>query len=255
MAKTRARIRRLLGFAALLGGLAAVASSGPTVLATAEDERYGTFLVDEVGATLYAYAEDEPGAVACTAACATMWPPLLVQGGEPAAGDGLDPDAVGTVRRPDGTIQVAYGGNPLYRSASDRGPGDVSGHDVAEGWHLVDPNGRRIGLDEPPEAAGSAPTAERMRRGERVYLVHCAECHGVQGDERADPRAVTLAGNERAVGNAGRVARQIVRGGGFMPPFGRDLSNDDVAAVATYVRNAWGNDYGEVTTEDVEGVR
>jgi mono/diheme cytochrome c family protein len=40
-----------------------------------------------------------------------------------------------------------------------------------------------------------------------------------------------------------------------MPPF-RDVLNDrKIAAIATYIRNAWGNTYGIVTPADVAGLR
>ena len=40
-----------------------------------------------------------------------------------------------------------------------------------------------------------------------------------------------------------------------MPPFGHTLSDPDVAAVATYVRNAWGNKAGAVMPLNVQKTR
>ena len=56
---------------------------------------------------------------------------------------------------------------------------------------------------------------------------------------------------------------QVVLGGAFapstagnprpfgMPPFANALSDEDIAAVATYVRNAWGNQAAAVRPQDV----
>ena len=40
-----------------------------------------------------------------------------------------------------------------------------------------------------------------------------------------------------------------------MPPYGGKLSDDDVAALLTYVRSAWGNRGGAVSASDVRSVR
>jgi mono/diheme cytochrome c family protein len=40
-----------------------------------------------------------------------------------------------------------------------------------------------------------------------------------------------------------------------MPAFGRFLTDDQIAAVATYIRNAWGNAAPAVTAEQVKHMR
>jgi mono/diheme cytochrome c family protein len=40
-----------------------------------------------------------------------------------------------------------------------------------------------------------------------------------------------------------------------MPPFNWKLSDEQIAAVATFVRNAWGNAASVVTAEEVKSVR
>jgi len=40
-----------------------------------------------------------------------------------------------------------------------------------------------------------------------------------------------------------------------MPPFGDKLNDQQVAAVATFIRNAWGNHFGEVKPQAVAEVR
>jgi len=105
-----------------------------------------------------------------------------------------------------------------------------------------------------------------MQRGGKIYWTHCASCHGGQGEgvasiypALAGNRAVTLA-------SANNVVRAI-RWGGFspttpgnpqpfgMPPFGQTLSDGDISAVATFVRQSWGNKANEVSSVDVLRVR
>ena len=54
----------------------------------------------------------------CDALCEQFWPPVLTSG-HPIADTGVDPHAVGTITRPDGTQQVTYQGRPLYLSIND----------------------------------------------------------------------------------------------------------------------------------------
>jgi len=102
--------------------------------------------------SLYELTFDPNGRTTCTTAngCASIWPPLLAQG-RPMAGPGVNPRLIGTLRRPDGALQVTYAGRPLYLFAFDLGPGgrpsgltngeyliDNEAHGV---WYLVSPTG------------------------------------------------------------------------------------------------------------------
>jgi mono/diheme cytochrome c family protein len=62
----------------------------------------------------------------------------------------------------------------------------------------------------------------------------------------------------RLVGNdfltsAGAIIGQIMVGNPEhgMPPFANQLNDREIAAISTYVRNSWGNDYGIVTEQAV----
>ena len=88
--------------------------------------KFGSLLVSAAGMTLYHYTPDKHGTIKCTAACAKFWPPLLVKrGAQPKAGAGVSAAKLSTVKRPDGTTQVAYAGLTLYRYSGDKKPGDV----------------------------------------------------------------------------------------------------------------------------------
>jgi predicted lipoprotein with Yx(FWY)xxD motif len=54
----------------------------------------------------------------CTDLCPMYWPPVLTSG-DPEAGAGVDAHALGKIRRPDGTWQVTYNGEPLHLFVND----------------------------------------------------------------------------------------------------------------------------------------
>jgi len=76
-----------------------------------------------------------------------------------------------------------------------------------------------------------------------------------------------LAGNTSVTEPTGINAIRIVLLGGFapttaahprpysMPPFAQQLSDGEVAAVVSYVRQAWGNEAGPVMERDVAAYR
>jgi predicted lipoprotein with Yx(FWY)xxD motif len=102
-------------------------ASGQTATVGLEpDSSLGKVLVDSRGRTLYLFRKDSRGSSACSAACATAWPPLRISG-RPLAGPGLTPSKLATIRRPDGTPQVVYNGHPLYRYSGDAKRGDANG--------------------------------------------------------------------------------------------------------------------------------
>lgn len=96
--------------------------------------RYGPIVVTDRGYAVYRFTLDAPGASACTGPCTDRWPPLLVPGGTRLTGSDLT-----TFRRPDGTLQLAYRGIPLYVFAGDLDQGDTYGEGVRDiaVWHLV----------------------------------------------------------------------------------------------------------------------
>ena len=100
----------------------------------------GTVLVDRQGMTLYRYGPDGFGAPRCTGPCTSTWTPLTVAPGTRTrvAGPGLAVSDVGTVTRPDGSLQVTYELRPLYTYAGDTAPGQANGQGAAGGrWSVV----------------------------------------------------------------------------------------------------------------------
>jgi predicted lipoprotein with Yx(FWY)xxD motif len=91
----------------------------------------GMVLVDSSGMTLYLLKDETAARIMCTGSCATQWPPLTITSGvQPTVGSGVT-GKVGTVQRPDGTLQVTYDGKPLYTFVGDSGSGQASGQGVS----------------------------------------------------------------------------------------------------------------------------
>jgi predicted lipoprotein with Yx(FWY)xxD motif len=106
----------------------------------------GKALVGSNGRTVYLFQADKNGASACSGACAAAWPPDTVTGA-PQAGSGVNQALLGTITRPDGTIQVTYNGHPLYYFSADTSAGAAHGQGVkafgAE-WYVVSASGSKI---------------------------------------------------------------------------------------------------------------
>lgn len=252
-------------------------TNGGTV-ATATSDSYGTYLVDGSGNALYMLSADSQGTSTCTGDCAQAWPPYTVQG-DPTGGNGVAPELLGTIQRQDGSAQVTYYGMPLYTFSKDQQPGDVSGEGVqAFGgtWTLFSNYATAI---EPPSSSGQqqsqsqsqsqdqnqnqsqnqnlaangnqADVAALQKEGEGIFSSNCAECNGANGQGGQGP---ALSGNTK-LKNTGHVVTQISYGGHGMPPFGDQLSDEQLAAVATYIRTSFGNDFGALTPQDVSANR
>lgn len=137
---------------------AATSSTPPVTTAAAAtvklaDSSLGKILVDANGRTLYELDVDTATKATCTAACTSLWPPLIATG-TPVGGAGLDAAKLGTLDGPNGH-QVTYGGHPLYTFANDKAAGDVNGQGFAGGvWWVVGADGQKV-----TTAAPSATTA------------------------------------------------------------------------------------------------
>jgi predicted lipoprotein with Yx(FWY)xxD motif len=122
------------------------ASSAMTVSLAAISGIPGKALVGSNGRTLYLFAADKNGASACSGACAAAWPPALVTGAT-QAGSGVNQALLGTIKRPDGTMQVTYNGHPLYYFRADTAAGAAHGQGIkafgAE-WYVVNAGGAKI---------------------------------------------------------------------------------------------------------------
>ena len=107
------------------GALGAGSGSARVVMTAKNKTLHKTILVTRSGMSLYSLSVERRGKFICTnGACLSLWKPLTVaKGTTPTGVRGLS-----TVKRPDGRIQVAYKGGPLYTFAGDHKRGDVKGN-------------------------------------------------------------------------------------------------------------------------------
>ncbi|HEX7112799.1 MAG TPA: c-type cytochrome, partial [Mizugakiibacter sp.] len=128
----------------------------------------------------------------------------------------------------------------------------------------------------PAPAASAAPAAvapaaktaaiDPITHGKQIFDSTCAACHqptgsGVPGAFPPLAKSDFLAADpKRAVhivlhGLSGKVTVNGQHYDSMMPPFGPQLSDDDVAHVLTYVLNSWGNPGGRIHKDDVAAAR
>jgi mono/diheme cytochrome c family protein len=85
----------------------------------------------------------------------------------------------------------------------------------------------------------------------------CAVCHQADGTGQTNV-AASLVGSRWVTGDAGRLVRIVLHGKEgrmLMPPAGSTLTDEQLAAVLTYVRRAWGNEASPVTPGAVAETR
>jgi mono/diheme cytochrome c family protein len=114
---------------------------------------------------------------------------------------------------------------------------------------------KSLGQETPAAATSKVPTAEGsllLSLGKNVYDSQCATCHGTNGEGKV-PHYPPLAGNQSIQMSSAVNAIRMVLNGGYppgtagnprpygMPPFAQTLNDNEVAAVVTYIRTAWGN--------------
>ena len=101
-------------------------------------------------------------------------------------------------------------------------------------------------------SASAASAQDQTYAGAEVYRQSgCVVCHGGLGTGGFGPK---LAGDP-ILAISQFVIAQILLGRGQMPPFGDKLSDQQIAAVAQYIRTNWGNDFGPVTSDQVADTR
>jgi mono/diheme cytochrome c family protein len=121
----------------------------------------------------------------------------------------------------------------------------------------------------PPPLSSTLPRSEGsllISLGKTVYDARCAACHGALGEGKP-PHWPPLAGNQSIQMESAVNAIRMVLNGGYppateedprpygMPPFAGLLSDDEVAAVVSYIRTTWGNRGTPVSARDANGLR
>ena len=119
----------------------AATSGGIDTVTVVTNPQYGPILADADGITLYYTLMDTPGSMtsACTADCATSWPPFHT--GKIQVSAPLLASDFGLITRPDGTMQTTYRGWPLYFYSADMAAGDTRGYGAAGIWYVMGTGG------------------------------------------------------------------------------------------------------------------
>jgi mono/diheme cytochrome c family protein len=142
--------------------------------------------------------------------------------------------------------------------------------------HMTDDDGMAISiylksLPARPRVLPTAPDATQMALGEAIFVARCSACHLPPGiPDQPGGGALSdypkLAGDTLVLGrDATTVARIILEGAESpvtthenttysMPSFVA-LTDNEVADVATYIRNAWGNKAPAVKAGDISNLR
>lgn len=121
-------------------------------------------------------------------------------------------------------------------------------------------------VDAMTPAVGTAPDPAVMEKGKAAYMV-CMACHGMNGE--GGPVGPPVAESNWVNGPVSNLIRIQMRGltgpitvsgkeynfPAPMAPMGAASSDEDVAAVLTYIRNSFGNSAPPVLPEQVKALR
>jgi cytochrome c oxidase subunit 2 len=122
-------------------------------------------------------------------------------------------------------------------------------------------------VEPSPADAGTSEEADAgtlALEGEKLYAAQCAKCH--QADGSGMPGIIPPLAKNPILGDAPMTVKTIVHGlsgplttlgrsyGGQMPSFAT-LTDEQVAAIATYVRQSFGNRFGPVSPSQVAAQR
>ncbi|TBN38323.1 c-type cytochrome [Paracoccus subflavus] len=168
--------------------------------------------------------------LACALSTAT-WPVLSSAETEPSAA--ADEAATTPAAQPEGTSST----QPAVAAPSAAAPSAAA------------PAAADVQTGDQTAALPEGVTPEMMADGEELFFQNCRRCHGMRGKA-----GVPLAGNEN-IADPSYIAGMIINGAGYMPALGGHLDDDQIAAIATFARNSWGNAYGPVTPQDVQDMR
>ncbi len=147
-------------------------SSSPVVKVASSS--LGTILVDSQGMTLYHLSGEQNGKFICTStACLGVWHPLIApSSGAPSGEVG----SLGTVKRPEGTVQVTYKGTPLYTFTGDQQSGETKGQGIKDvgTWSVITTSSSGTtpstgSSSEPEKSSGGGSSGEGSSGGGYGY--------------------------------------------------------------------------------------
>jgi cytochrome c6 len=101
------------------------------------------------------------------------------------------------------------------------------------------------------DATPTGGETDLLTEGEQIYNNVCIACHqpggaGIEGVYPPLNNNPLIAGDDPTY-----LINTVLTGRGGMPTFGSIYSDEQIAAISTYVRQAWDNDAGPVDPEQV----
>ncbi|MER5731544.1 SCO0930 family lipoprotein [Streptomyces sp. NPDC002138] len=108
------------------------------------DAKLGNILVDGQSRTLYRFNKDSawPMKFGCLGACLDTWKPAAAV--DKSKVNGIAAALVGSVKRPDGTMQLTIDCWPVYTFTGDTAPGQTNGHNKQGLWFAVSDAGKKV---------------------------------------------------------------------------------------------------------------
>jgi cytochrome c5 len=92
--------------------------------------------------------------------------------------------------------------------------------------------------------------------GEELFANVCQGCHMLGGTGAVGAGAYPALASNKNLEASGYPIELVVHGRRGMPPFGKMMTDDQIAAVVNYVRTHFGNNYPDmVTASDVKAAR
>lgn len=142
------------------------------------------------------------------------------------------------------------------------------------GWYLAQYSGgwRADVLDPEPAArfahlaAGEPEPVDPLVLGEKLYRANCVSCHQASG-KGVSGQYPPLDGSEWVLEAPWRLKRILLHGlegpvtvmgntyDGSMPAFGNRFDDEQMAAILSYIRQAWGNQAPAISAESVAATR
>lgn len=119
---------------------------------------------------------------------------------------------------------------------------------------------------EPTVLAKGAAPGQRVLNGGQIYAANCQACHQANG-QGLPGVFPPLAGSQWVTGEPSALTQILLHGltgpievlgityNGTMPAFGKQLSDEEIAAVATHIRSRWSNSASPVDAAAVAAAR